>query len=108
MITTLNGVDTIKTVSSGKYRAHRQAAFWIGDYATYADAQRALQIANSDGATDSQRGIYDGGVNADEQTHLAAVTDMFGAENRVTDDHVRRTILPGESYNIVAGFPVRA
>jgi hypothetical protein len=109
MITTINGVDTITTLPNGQFRAHRQAAWWIGDYTSFADAERALQIANHPAADANQRGIYDGGAGADEQTHLAAVTnELFGAENCVTEDAVRRTILPGEAIKLVGGWPVRA
>lgn len=107
MLTTINGIDTIKSLANGKFRAYRQSMFWIGDYSTFADAKRALQIANSPGARDSQRGIYDGGPRVSEDDHLKAITDLFGTENCVTEDHIRRTILAGETYKIVAGFPVR-
>ena len=73
MIATLNGKDTIKTLANGKFRAHRMAAFWVGDYANFADAKRALEIANSNGASIYRRGIFDGGVNATEEQHLAFV-----------------------------------
>lgn len=106
MITTIK-TDTIKTIKGGKFRAHRQATFWIGDYASMADAKRALQIANSNGATERQRGIYDGGVNADEATHFAAVDTIFGPESMVDDGDIAGTILPGEKYNVMGGFPVR-
>lgn len=107
MITTINGNDTIKTMPANKFRVHRDAAFWVGDYGTIVSAKRALEIANSKGADNRQRGTYDGGVNANEETHLAAVTTIFGPENCVTEDDIGRTILPGETYKIVAGFPVR-
>lgn len=112
MITTVNGNDTIKTLANGKYRAHRQGAFWIGDYAEYASAERALQIASSAGAEDRQKGFYDGGVNATEADHMAAHTEhmgvMFGHDNCVTQDDVNRTILAGEPCRLQGGFPVRA
>lgn len=112
MITTINGQDTIKTLASGQYRAHRMGAFWIGDYATYASAERALQIANSTGAEDRQRGFYDGGVNVTEEQHMTAHADVmgvvFGHENCVTQDDVNRTILAGEPCRLQGGFPVRA
>ena len=112
MITTLSGKDTIKTLASGQYRAHRMAAFWVGDYATCASAERALQIANSKGNYASQRGFYDGGVNATEAEHMAAHADVmgvvFGHENCVTQDDVNRTILAGEPCRLQSGFPVRS
>ncbi len=112
MIATLNGKDTIKTLVDGKFRAHRMAAFWIGDYTRFADAKRALQIANSKGNDAHQRGFYDGGVNATEAQHLAAHADVmgivFGHENCVTQDDVNRTILAGEPCRLQGGFPVRA
>lgn len=109
MITTLNGVDTIKTCAKSVYRAHRMATWWIGDFATYSDAERALQIANSAGATTKQRGIYDGGVNASDDDHDAALAayfdgDLFGIEQPVSTDDVRRTILPGERYTALGGL----
>ncbi|MEW6729625.1 MAG: hypothetical protein AB1332_09820 [Pseudomonadota bacterium] len=113
MITTI-GNDTIKTLASGQFRCHRKAAFWIGDYPTYAQAARALQIANSEGASDTQRGFYDGGVHASDEAHLAAVEahfagDLFGPSNPVTLDDVARTILAGEPMTLIAGlFPVKA
>lgn len=112
MITTINGKDTIKVLASGQYRAHRMASFWIGDYATFADAKRALEIANSKGCSKTQRGFYDGGVNATDEQHLLAHAEVmgvvFGHDNCVTDDDVRRTILAGEPYRLQGGFPVRA
>ncbi len=112
MITTVNGKDTIKTLASGQYRAHRMGAFWIGDYVIYASAERALKIANSKGAEESQRGFYDGGVNATEEQHMEAHADVmgvvFGHENCVTQDDVTRTILAGEPCRLQGGFPVRA
>ena len=112
MITTVNSNDTIKTLASGQYRAHRMGAFWIGDYATYASAERALKIANSKGATESQRGFYDGGVHGTEAQHLAAHEEVmgvvFGHENCVTQDDVNRTIIGGEPCRLQGGFPVRA
>lgn len=112
MITTINGSDTIKTLASGQYRAHRMASFWIGDYADYKSAERALQIASSKGAEDSQRGFYDGGVNATEEQHMTAHTNVmgvvFGHENCVTQDDVNRTILAGEPCRLQGGFLVRA
>lgn len=109
MITTLNGTDTITTISASVYRAHRAATWWIGDFATYADAQRALQIANSAGATREQRGIYDGGAGAGNQRHddiLAAyfANDLFGIQQPVSAEDVRRTILPGERYTAIGGL----
>lgn len=98
------GNDTIKTLTNGHYRAHRLSNFWIGDYANFADAKRALQIANSRGATNYQRGVYDGGFFAEEATHIKAVETIFGVENRVTDDDVRRTILPGEPCIMLGGL----
>lgn len=108
MIATINGKDTVKTLATGQYRAHRMAAFWIGDYATFADAERALQIANSTFAEVDQRGVYDGGVHATEAAHVDAVENIFGVYNRVSVDDVRRTILAGESCRLQCGFPVRA
>ena len=61
MITTLNGTDTIHTINN-LFRAHRKGVWWIGDFASYADAKRGLQISNSAWATKTQRGYYDGGV----------------------------------------------
>lgn len=112
MITTINGNDTIKTLASGQYRAHRLGSFWIGDYATFSAAERALQIASSKGADKYQRGFYDGGVNAQEAQHLAAHANVmglvFGHINCVTQDEVNRTILGGEPCRLQGGFPVRA
>jgi len=112
MITTVNGNDTIKTLVSGQYRAHRMGTFWVGDYTAFASAARALQIANSDGADDRQCGFYDGGVNAAEAEHLAAHANVmglvFGNDNCVTQDDVNRTILAGEPCRLQGGFPVRA
>jgi hypothetical protein len=112
MITTINGKDTIKTLASGQYRAHRMAAFWIGDYDTYASAERALQIANSKGSHAHQRGFYDGGVNASDDQHMAAHTAVmgvvFGHDNCVTQDDVNCTIIGGEPCRLQGGFPVRA
>jgi hypothetical protein len=110
MIVTLNGKDTVKTLAVGKFRAHRLASFWIGDYTTFSDAARALQIANFSSDT-NKHGFYDGGVNATEAQHLAAHADVmgivFGHENCVTQDDVDRTILPGEPCSLQGGFPVR-
>ena len=112
MITTINGKDTIKTLASGQYRAHRLGSFWIGDYADFKSAERALKIANSPGADGGQRGFYDGGVNADEDQHMAAHAEVmglvFGHENCVTQGDVRRTILAGEPCRLQGGFPVCA
>lgn len=112
MITTINGKDTIKTLASGQFRTHRMGAFWVGDYIRFADAERALQIANSKSADDRQRGFFDGGVNATEAQHLAAHADvmglLFGYDNCVTQDDVNRTILAGEPCRLQGGFPVRA
>lgn len=112
MITTVTGGDTIKTLASGQYRAHRMGALWIGDYANFSSATRALQIANSEGADDRQRGFYDGGVYATEQQHMTAHEQVmgvfFGHENCVTQDDVNRTILGGEPCRLQGGFPVRA
>lgn len=107
MIATI-GRDTIKTLADGGYRAHRMATFWVGDYASYADAARALQIANSPSRDARQAGKYDGGVYATEDQHHAAVDTIFGPENCVTDDDVRRTIIGGETFRLQGGFPVRA
>jgi hypothetical protein len=111
MIATLNGRDTIKTLGNGQYRAHRLATFWVGDYSRFADAERALQIANSMGSDAHQRGFYDGGVNATEAQHLAAYADVMGVvlarENPVTQDDVNRTILVGEPCRLQGGMPVR-
>lgn len=109
MIATLNGIDTIKTIANGMYRAHRRSTWWIGDFATYAAAKRALAIANSPGALTAQRGIYDGGACASDQDHADALAeyfkgDLFGAENPVTMDDVRRTILHGEHYTAIGGL----
>lgn len=60
------GHDTIATTNTGKYRAHRQACWWVGDYATLDRAKEALTDANSLGATPSQRGVYDGGTGASD------------------------------------------
>lgn len=106
MIATI-GRDTIKTLANGEYRAHRMATFWVGDYTSYADAARALQIANSPGRDARQAGKYDGGVYATEDQHFAAVDTIFGPENCVTEDDVRRTILAGEAFRLQGGFPVR-
>ena len=107
---TVNGKDTIKTLVNGQYRTHRMAAFWVGDYVTFASAERALQIANSKGADDRQRGFYDGGVNATEAEHMAAHAEhmglVFGHDNCVTQDDVNRTILAGETCRLQGGFPV--
>lgn len=112
MIATINGKDTIRSLASGQYRAHRMAAFWVGDYSTYASAERALQIANSKGNDVGQRGFYDGGVNATEEQHMQAHADVmgvvFGHVNCVTQDDVNRTILAGEPCRLQGGFPVRA
>ena len=112
MIATINGNNTIKTLASGQYRAHRMASFWVGDYNSFASANRALEIASSKGADDHQRGFYDGGVNATESEHLAAHAKhmgfVFGHENCVTQDDVNRTIMAGEPCRLQGGFPVRA
>lgn len=112
MIATINGKDTIRTLASGQYRAHRMAAFWVGDYSTYASAERALQIANSKGNDVGQRGFYDGGVNATDEQHMQAHAEVmgvvFGHDNCVTQDDVNRTILAGEPCRLQGGFPVRA
>ena len=112
MITTINGKDTIKTLASGQYRAHRAGYLWIGDYATYGSAERAIEIANSPGAEPRQRGFYDGGVNGTEDQHMAAHAEaqggVFGHENCVTQDDLYRTILAGEPCRLQGGFPVRA
>lgn len=107
MIATI-GRDTIKTLANGNYRAHRVATFWVGDYGSYTDASRALQIANSPGRDAIQAGKYDGGVYATEDQHLAAVDTIFGQENCVTEDDVRRTIIGGEMFRLQGGVPVRA
>ena len=109
MITTLNSKDSIKTLTNGQFRAHRKAAWWVGDYATYADAERALQIANSPGAHANQRGIYDGGDNAAEAQHDDAINahfagDAFGVTQPVSIDDVRRTIIAGESCYLIGGM----
>ena len=111
MLTTLNAGDTIRTLGTGQYRAHRMGSHWIGDFATYAKAARALKIANSAGAYPVQRGFWDGGCLADEKQHAAAVKahfagDPFGPSNPVTDEDVRRTILPGEAFGSLGGWPV--
>jgi hypothetical protein len=112
MFITINGKDTIKTLASGQYRAHRLGTFWIGDYATFASANRALQIANSKGNMEHQRGFYDGGVNAIEEQHAAAHLEVmglvFGHCNCVTEDDVARTILAGEPCRLQGCLPVRA
>jgi len=108
MIATINGKDTIKTLLGGMYRVHRKGVWWVGDYRSHADALRALKIASSLGALDQQCGIYDGGVNGSEQQHIDACTSIFGVVNCVTDDDIARTILPGESYKLQGGMPVRA
>jgi hypothetical protein len=105
--------DTIKCLPNGKYRAHRSAAWWIGDYARYTDAVRALEIANHPMASDRQRGIYDGGINATEQQHVDACSTPYSAmfgdiENCITDDDIRRTILPGEPVKMVNGWPCKS
>jgi hypothetical protein len=100
--------DTVKTLSSGMYRAHREGVWWVGDYRNHADAERALKIASSPGALNQQRGIYDGGVNSSEQQHINACTSIFGIVNCVTEDDIARTILPGEPYKFQGGMPVRA
>ena len=108
---TLNGNDTIHTLRSGKFRAARKSIYWIGDYSTFADAKRALQIANSPGSADTQRGIYIAGHNEQTQNkHIAAhfANDPFGVCNPVSDDAVRRTILAGEPVTLIGGLiPVR-
>lgn len=113
MIATLNGTDTIKTMSNGQHRAHRMGGYWIGDYPTYANAERALQIANSQGATADQRGVYDGGCNAAEADHMTAIISagydmLFGEQPQPVDmDTVRRCILAGEPIKLVGGMPVK-
>jgi hypothetical protein len=111
MITTINGKDTIKILRSGDYRTHRKGVFWIGDYASFKHAERALQISNSSGSSERQHGFYDGGVHANEATHLAAHNEVmgliFGHDNCVTQDDIDRTIIAGESCKLQGGFPVR-
>lgn len=108
MTTTINSTDAITSLASGKFRAHRQAVFWVGDYTSVATAKRALEIANSKGALPRQRGTYDGGPNVSERDHLASVRSMFGIKNRVSEDEVARTVLAGEIYKTVNGIPTRA
>jgi hypothetical protein len=111
MIATVNGRDTIKSLASGRFRAHRAASFWIGDYSDFASAKRAIEIANSKGADDAQRGFYDGGVDASEDQHMEAHAEkmgtLFGHLNCVTQDDVNRTIIAGEPYALRGGVIVR-
>lgn len=111
MIASLNSRDTIKTISANKFRSHRLGVFWIGDYCNYADAKRALQIANSPGADQEQKGFYDGGVKGTYEKHMTEhrkfFGEMWGHCNCVTQDAVNRTILAGEFYWLQGGFPIK-
>lgn len=96
---------SIKSLPSGRFRAYRASTFWIGDFDTYGFATRALAIASSAGATTRQRGYYIS-MAASEAEHRATVLqhDPFFAENPVSLDAVRSTILPGEPYNLIGGI----
>jgi hypothetical protein len=67
------GRDTIKSLESGRFRAHRLGCWWVGDANTMEEAKCALDASNSDAAKGLDRGIYDGGAWASEDEHNAVM-----------------------------------
>lgn len=103
---------TVKTLTNGQYRAHLRGIFWLGDYSTYALAAKSIRLAEHlINIGQPEKWFYDGGASASESTHTEIVNefyrdDLFGPSNPLSEDHVRRAILPGDGSFCVSGFPV--